>query len=86
MPSLDDLTWQTAKKKTANISHYFWYKTVAYLGIPNMALLWHCMVYIYRNICHGSDAVESAKREIDLWFKPEEVITYSLCEEPMVYE
>jgi hypothetical protein len=34
----------------------------------------------------GSDAVESAKREIDLWFKPEEVITYSLCEEPMVYE
>ena len=39
-----------------------------------------------RNICHGSDAVESAKREIDLWFKPEEVITYSLCEEPMVYE
>ncbi|XP_071124466.1 uncharacterized protein LOC143084854 [Mytilus galloprovincialis] len=39
-----------------------------------------------RNICHGSDAVESAKREIDLWFKPEEVITYSLIEAPMVYE
>jgi nucleoside-diphosphate kinase len=26
-----------------------------------------------RNICHGSDSVESAKREIGLWFKVEEV-------------
>lgn len=26
-----------------------------------------------RNICHGSDSVESAKKEIALWFKPEEV-------------
>ncbi len=24
-----------------------------------------------RNICHGSDAVESAEKEIALWFKPE---------------
>lgn len=24
-----------------------------------------------RNICHGSDSVESAKKEIALWFKPE---------------
>src|ERR1700734_946659 len=26
-----------------------------------------------RNVCHGSDGVESAKKEIALWFKPEEV-------------
>nr|AFK73702.1 nucleoside diphosphate kinase [Ostrea edulis] len=39
-----------------------------------------------RNICHGSDSVESAKREIDLWFKPEEVMDYSACSGPWIYE
>ena len=28
---------------------------------------------IGRNICHGSDAVDSAKHEIGLWFQPEEL-------------
>ncbi|XP_060078812.1 nucleoside diphosphate kinase A-like [Ylistrum balloti] len=38
-----------------------------------------------RNICHGSDSVESGKREVELWFggKTEE---YSLCTESMIYE
>ena len=27
---------------------------------------------IGRNICHGSDSVESANHEINLWFSPEE--------------
>ena len=26
---------------------------------------------VNRNICHGSDSIESAKKEIDLWFKSE---------------
>ncbi|ESA42670.1 hypothetical protein GE21DRAFT_8197 [Neurospora crassa] len=26
-----------------------------------------------RNVCHGSDSVENAKKEIALWFKPEEL-------------
>ncbi|KAK3090101.1 hypothetical protein FSP39_009207 [Pinctada imbricata] len=39
-----------------------------------------------RNICHGSDAVDSAKREIELWFKPEELVTYESCEKEWVYE
>jgi nucleoside-diphosphate kinase len=26
-------------------------------------------VEVGRNVCHGSDSVESAKREINLWFK-----------------
>jgi len=30
-------------------------------------------VNVGRNICHGSDSVESAKKEIALWFKPEEI-------------
>ena len=30
-----------------------------------------------RNLCHGSDSVESAKKEIALWFKPEELNVYT---------
>ncbi len=29
-----------------------------------------------RNICHGSDAVESAQKEIALWFRPEELVEW----------
>merc|ERR1719383_1281329 len=30
-------------------------------------------IQVGRNICHGSDSVESANKEIALWFKPEEL-------------
>jgi len=33
-------------------------------------------VDISRNIIHGSDSVESAEREIALYFKPEEILAY----------
>merc|ERR1712056_18936 len=33
-------------------------------------------VQVGRNICHGSDAVESANKEIALWFKPEELCSW----------
>mmetsp|Transcript_37932 Transcript_37932/g.89728 ORF Transcript_37932/g.89728 Transcript_37932/m.89728 type:complete len:153 (+) Transcript_37932:65-523(+) len=39
-----------------------------------------------RNICHGSDAVESAQHEIGLWFKPEELVAWKSHSEPWVYE
>lgn len=39
-----------------------------------------------RNVVHASDSVESAKREIGLWFKPDEVQTYTSCDEQWVYE
>eukprot|EP00291_Cryptomonas_curvata_P025988 CAMPEP_0172163562 /NCGR_PEP_ID=MMETSP1050-20130122/7340_1 /TAXON_ID=233186 /ORGANISM="Cryptomonas curvata, Strain CCAP979/52" /LENGTH=143 /DNA_ID=CAMNT_0012833765 /DNA_START=32 /DNA_END=463 /DNA_ORIENTATION=+ len=39
-----------------------------------------------RNICHGSDAVESAEKEIALWFKPEELVDWASHSEPWVYE
>lgn len=39
-----------------------------------------------RNVCHGSDGVESAKKEIALWFKPEEVISYKLAQNDWIYE
>ncbi|BGP30378.1 nucleoside diphosphate kinase Ndk1 [Rhodotorula toruloides] len=38
-----------------------------------------------RNVCHGSDAVESAKKEIALWF-PEGVQQFQLASEAWVYE
>jgi nucleoside-diphosphate kinase len=39
-----------------------------------------------RNVCHGSDGVESAKKEIALWFKPEEVQSYKSAQFDWIYE
>lgn len=39
-----------------------------------------------RNIIHGSDSPESAKKEIGLWFKPEDLVTYGLDIHKWVYE
>lgn len=39
-----------------------------------------------RNVCHGSDSVENAKKEIALWFKPEEVISWTSSQAAWVYE
>ena len=30
------------------------------------------------NLIHGSDSLESAHREIALWFRPEEVLDYAI--------
>merc|ERR1712130_1041729 len=43
-------------------------------------------IQVGRNICHGSDAVESANHEIGLWFKPEELIAYDSCSAAWIYE
>ncbi|KAE9966793.1 nucleoside diphosphate kinase [Venturia inaequalis] len=39
-----------------------------------------------RNVCHGSDAVDSAKKEIALWFKPEELNTWKSAQNDWIYE
>lgn len=39
-----------------------------------------------RNVCHGSDSVESAKREINHWFKPAELFDYALSYQSWIYE
>lgn len=39
-----------------------------------------------RNVCHGSDSVESANREIALWFKPEELINWESNQAKWIYE
>ena len=43
-------------------------------------------VDISRNIIHGSDSVESAEREISLYFKPEEILAYDKAGETWLSE
>ncbi|KRY40765.1 Nucleoside diphosphate kinase [Trichinella spiralis] len=39
-----------------------------------------------RNLVHGSDSIESAKREIALWFKPEELCKWEQSTHSWIYE
>ena len=41
---------------------------------------------IGRNLIHGSDSLESSKREISLFFRPEELLLYTRIDEASVYE
>jgi nucleoside-diphosphate kinase len=43
-------------------------------------------IQVGRNILHGSDSVESAKNEINLWFKKDEQIKWRSVEDPWLYE
>lgn len=39
-----------------------------------------------RNVMHGSDSVDSAKKEIALWFKEEELINWEINDHKWIYE
>jgi nucleoside-diphosphate kinase len=39
-----------------------------------------------RNLIHCTDKPEEAQREIDIWFKPEEIINYNLVQEKILYD
>ncbi|KAL7270306.1 nucleoside diphosphate kinase Ndk1 [Rhizina undulata] len=39
-----------------------------------------------RNVCHGSDSVESAQKEIALWFGEKELVSYQLAQHAWIYE
>lgn len=39
-----------------------------------------------RNICHGSDSVENAEKEISLWFRPDELVEWKSCSREWLYE
>merc|ERR1711948_226884 len=43
-------------------------------------------IQIGRNICHGPDAVDSAQKEIALWFKPEELVSWKPAAVDWIYE
>ncbi|OAR02080.1 hypothetical protein LLEC1_06373 [Akanthomyces lecanii] len=39
-----------------------------------------------RNVCHGSDSVENAQKEIALWFKKEDLISWKPAQFDWIYE
>ncbi|SPO06027.1 probable nucleoside-diphosphate kinase [Cephalotrichum gorgonifer] len=39
-----------------------------------------------RNVCHGSDSVENAKKEIALWFKEGELVSWQSSQAAWIYE
>ncbi|XP_019700349.1 nucleoside diphosphate kinase [Harpegnathos saltator] len=43
-------------------------------------------IQVGRNIIHGSDSVESAKKEIKLWFGEKEVIDWARATDNWIYE
>ncbi|KNH05451.1 nucleoside diphosphate kinase b [Perkinsela sp. CCAP 1560/4] len=43
-------------------------------------------VHVGRNVCHGSDSVESANREIAFWFKEEQIISWENHSKCWLYE
>lgn len=43
-------------------------------------------IEVGRNVVHASDSVESAQREISIYFKPEELLDYEKVEETWLYE
>ena len=40
----------------------------------------------FSNIVHGSDSEKAAKREIDLWFRPDEIASWPHTAERWIYE
>ncbi|MEB3173770.1 MAG: nucleoside-diphosphate kinase [Cyanobacteriota bacterium] len=43
-------------------------------------------VAVGRNLIHGSDAIETAQREIALWFSEAELVTWETTLNPWLYE
>lgn len=39
-----------------------------------------------RNIIHASGSVEEAQEEMSIWFKPEEILSYRLVSEAIIYD
>jgi nucleoside-diphosphate kinase len=42
------------------------------------------VITVQNNLIHGSDSPENARAEIELWFKPEELVAYSPVDAPWV--
>ncbi|CAA7267656.1 unnamed protein product [Cyclocybe aegerita] len=55
------------------------------LGSPVGSIRGDFCLAVGRNICHGSDSVESAEKEIALWF-PEGVVQYTSALESWIFE
>lgn len=68
--------------------YYFADKHCLFLILTICALFGHhnlITVCVCRNIIHGSDGPETAKDEINLWFKPEELVSFISNAEKWIY-
>ena len=54
--------------------------------LANIRSFYLLCLYLFRNIVHGSDSLESAEKEIDLWFSANDLCSYDLCAKNWVYE
>ena len=52
---------------------------------PSFPISGDFCIDVGRNVIHGSDAVESAQREIALWF-PEGLVDFEPAMKPWIYE
>ena len=43
-------------------------------------------IHVGRNVCHGSDSVENAQKEIGMWFKDSELHSWKPTDNQWVYE
>ena len=43
-------------------------------------------IEVGRNICHGSDSVENAEKELELWFEPDELLDWESHSKDWLYE
>ncbi|XP_066496919.1 nucleoside diphosphate kinase A-like [Tiliqua scincoides] len=43
-------------------------------------------VHVSRNVVHASDSVETAQREISLWFRHDEIVDWDCCDHNVMYE
>ena len=43
-------------------------------------------IMVGKNLVHGSDSIESAKREINIWFKPEDIVECYRADLAYLYE
>ncbi|KAH0631825.1 hypothetical protein JD844_019666 [Phrynosoma platyrhinos] len=43
-------------------------------------------IHVSRNVVHASDSVETAQREISLWFRSNELVDWDCCDHKIMYE
>jgi nucleoside-diphosphate kinase len=59
---------------------------------PVMAMVWEgpraieVVLEVGRNLTHASDSVENGQKEIALWFKPEELVSWKRATDAWIYE
>lgn len=59
---------------------------MAFVALPALLRFLFVNKQVGRNICHGSDSVENAEKEIELWFGESEVVDHESAMKDWIYE